>query len=203
MSPFIGLLLYWCIGADGTAYQWVWSEKQKARTSNCPKPRAAASQSCRVWYGKHFKQWHNWTYCRGFRGVLDDCFRDLHAILVICTFDSRSYWCTVTNPGGTLAFEQPSGELLECSHVSLYWIQVAAFLESVGVEANDIGRLMKRSPEVLGLSIDDTLRKKIKVLEDLGVRRTKLGRIIWFFPEILSMSVESALIPRWGHWRHL
>ncbi|CAM6091008.1 unnamed protein product [Calypogeia fissa] len=73
---------------------------------------------------------------------------------------------------------------------------VVAFLESVGVEANDISKLLRRSPEILGYEIDSTLQKKISVLEDLGVRRTKLGRIIWFFPEILSMSVESALMPR-------
>lgn len=75
-------------------------------------------------------------------------------------------------------------------------LQVISFLEDLGLDKENIRRIIGRCPEIFATSIEKTLKKKLEFLSDIGVSRAHLPRVIKKYPELLVSDVERTLLPR-------
>jgi mTERF domain-containing protein len=70
-------------------------------------------------------------------------------------------------------------------------------LHEIGVEQDRVVRLLTLSPQLLGLSVENNLRPKIRFLvEEVGISEKALGHVIGSFPNILGYSVEHNMRPK-------
>ncbi|XP_043711215.1 transcription termination factor MTERF6, chloroplastic/mitochondrial isoform X3 [Telopea speciosissima] len=76
------------------------------------------------------------------------------------------------------------------------FLEMVLFMEELGLDAETIGRIMSRCPEIFASSIERTLRRKVKFLADIGISRDHLPRVIRKYPELLVSDIDSALLPR-------
>ena len=66
------------------------------------------------------------------------------------------------------------------------------YLQSLGV--TDIAKVITRLPQILKLSIEDTLQPHVDYLQKLGV--TDIGKVVTKHPPILAYSIEDTLQPQ-------
>jgi mTERF domain-containing protein len=69
-------------------------------------------------------------------------------------------------------------------------------LEDLGLDKENIQRIIGRCPEIFATSIEKTLKKKLEFLTDIGVSRAHLPRVIKKYPELLVTVVDRTLLPR-------
>jgi mTERF domain-containing protein, mitochondrial len=90
--------------------------------------------------------------------------------------------------------ERDRGEGSLQSHV-----QSLLYLQSLGV--TKLGKVVARLPEVLGLSVKDSLQPHVDYLNGVGV--VDIGKVITSFPQIFSYSIENTLRPRVDYLKKL
>lgn len=74
--------------------------------------------------------------------------------------------------------------------------QVVSYLKGLGVEEENVGRMVGRCPELFTTNIDKTLKKKVEFLYEIGVSKKHLPRVIRKYPEVFVCDVNNALLPR-------
>jgi mTERF domain-containing protein len=68
-------------------------------------------------------------------------------------------------------------------------------LHELRVDQKKVARLLATSPQLLGLSVENNIRPKIRFLvEEVGI--TNVGQVIGSFPNILGYSVENNMRPK-------
>ncbi|KAF3782477.1 Transcription termination factor 3 [Nymphaea thermarum] len=75
-------------------------------------------------------------------------------------------------------------------------LKVVTFMEELGFESRDIGKLLCRCPEIFAANIENTLKEKIRFITDLGIPEDHFPRVIRKYPEFLVCSIHSTLKPR-------
>lgn len=73
---------------------------------------------------------------------------------------------------------------------------MVSFLEDVGFDRENVGRILGRCPELFASSIERTLMKKIDFLIGIGISKDHLPRTIKKYPELLVSDVDRTLLPR-------
>ncbi|KAH9317535.1 hypothetical protein KI387_019304, partial [Taxus chinensis] len=68
------------------------------------------------------------------------------------------------------------------------------FLLKLGLEKEDMGRVIYNAPQLLGLR-EEKLRPTIKFLENIGVKGSSLRKVLKLKPMVLAYSVEAKLQP--------
>ncbi|KDP25036.1 hypothetical protein JCGZ_22571 [Jatropha curcas] len=76
------------------------------------------------------------------------------------------------------------------------FIRVVSFLKDLGFDEESVGKILVRCPEIFGLSIEKTVRRKVEFLISIGVSEEHLPRIIKKYPEVLVSDVNRTLLPR-------
>jgi len=70
-------------------------------------------------------------------------------------------------------------------------------LHEIGVEQLRVARLLTQSPQLLGLSVENNIRPKVRFLvEEVGMSEQALGQVIGSFPNILGYSVQENMRPK-------
>lgn len=73
---------------------------------------------------------------------------------------------------------------------------MVSFLEDVGFDRENVGRILDRCPELFASNIERTLMKKIDFLIGIGISKDHLPRTIKKYPELLVSDVDRTLLPR-------
>eukprot|EP01018_Ginkgo_biloba_P012125 Gb_32120 [translate_table: standard] len=68
------------------------------------------------------------------------------------------------------------------------------FLLKLGLEQEDLGRVIYNAPQLLGLR-EEKMRPTVKFLESIGVKGSSLRKVLKLKPMILAHSVEAKLRP--------
>ncbi|KAK3219020.1 hypothetical protein Dsin_012990 [Dipteronia sinensis] len=79
------------------------------------------------------------------------------------------------------------------------FLEVVSFLEDLGFDNEDVGKILARCPELFAASIEKTLKKKVEFLNSIGVSIEHLPRVINKYPEFLVSDVERTLLPRMSY----
>ncbi|KAI7743855.1 hypothetical protein M8C21_025915 [Ambrosia artemisiifolia] len=79
------------------------------------------------------------------------------------------------------------------------FFQVVSYLKGLGLEEENIGRVLGRCPEIFMANIDKTLKKKVEFLSELGVSKKHLPRVIRKYPEFFVCDVNNSLQPRMAY----
>ncbi|KAF9603565.1 hypothetical protein IFM89_037064 [Coptis chinensis] len=65
------------------------------------------------------------------------------------------------------------------------------YLRSLGLSDNDLGKLLKKFPEVLGCSLDEELRNNVQVLADTwGIKGKTLRSLLLRNPKVLGYNID-------------
>lgn len=68
---------------------------------------------------------------------------------------------------------------------------ILAFLRSLGLSDDELGKLLKKFPEVLGCSLSEELRNNVQVLEDTwGIKGKYLRNLLLRNPKVLGYNVD-------------
>lgn len=70
------------------------------------------------------------------------------------------------------------------------------YLVSVGVERDNLSKLIVRHPQIIEYTVEKALKPRIQYLKRLGVPDSKLGRVISVAPSLLECSLNRSLKPR-------
>jgi mTERF domain-containing protein len=70
------------------------------------------------------------------------------------------------------------------------------YLLSVGVESDNLSKLIVRHPQILEYTVERAMKPRIQYLKRLGVPESKLGRVITVAPSLLECSLHRSLKPR-------
>ena len=70
------------------------------------------------------------------------------------------------------------------------------YLLSVGVESENLSKLIVRHPQILEYTVERAMKPRIQYLKRLGVPESKLGRVITVAPSLLECSLHRSLKPR-------
>lgn len=73
---------------------------------------------------------------------------------------------------------------------------MVSFLEDVGFDRENVGRILGRCLELFASNIERTLMKKIDFLIGIGISKDHLPRTIKKYPELLVSDVDRTLLPR-------
>ncbi|KAF6141754.1 hypothetical protein GIB67_027932 [Kingdonia uniflora] len=76
------------------------------------------------------------------------------------------------------------------------FLQVVSFMEQLGFDEQNVGRILGRCPEIFAADIELTLKKKINFIYDFGMSEDHLPRIIRKYPEFLVSDIDNTLLPR-------
>ena len=67
------------------------------------------------------------------------------------------------------------------------------YLADIGVK--DIGKVVARHPQVLGLDVEGTMKPRVEYLKSIGVRDEDIGKVVARLPQVLGLDVEGNLKP--------
>ncbi|KAK0595225.1 hypothetical protein LWI29_004691 [Acer saccharum] len=79
------------------------------------------------------------------------------------------------------------------------FLEVVSFLEDLGFDNEDVGKILARCPEFFAASIEKTLKKKVEFLNSIGVSNDHLPRVINKYPEFLVSDIDRTLLPRMSY----
>jgi len=79
----------------------------------------------------------------------------------------------------------------ECVGSLQFHAQNLLYLQSLGV--TDIAKVVTRHPQILALSIENTLQPHVDYLKELGV--TDIAKVVTKLPQIFSYSIKDTLQP--------
>ncbi|XVE89300.1 hypothetical protein DITRI_Ditri19aG0191400 [Diplodiscus trichospermus] len=75
-------------------------------------------------------------------------------------------------------------------------LQVVLFLEGLGFDGENVGKLLCRCPEIFAANVDRTLKKKVEFLVQFGISSDHLPQVIKKYPELFVSDVDKTLLPR-------
>lgn len=75
---------------------------------------------------------------------------------------------------------------------------MVSFFEEMGFDRPTIGKILCRSPEIFAENVENTLRRKIKILIDFGFSNKHIPRIVKKYPEFLLLDTNETLQPRYA-----
>ncbi|XP_022723565.1 transcription termination factor MTERF2, chloroplastic [Durio zibethinus] len=75
-------------------------------------------------------------------------------------------------------------------------LQVVLFLEGLGFDRENVGKLLARCPEIFAANVDKTLKKKVEFPAQLGISNDHLPQVIKKYPELFVSDVDKTLRPR-------
>eukprot|EP01018_Ginkgo_biloba_P025060 Gb_01512 [translate_table: standard] len=76
------------------------------------------------------------------------------------------------------------------------FMEVVSYMEELGFNNENIGRMLYRCPEIYASSVEPSLKRKVKFLIELGILNLRLQRVVQKYPEVLVMDIDQTLKPR-------
>eukprot|EP00439_Symbiodinium_sp_Y106_P023410 s3021_g2.t2 len=93
-------------------------------------------------------------------------------------------------------------EALACKFPKIWGVNIdrglrptVAWLKDVGLNREQVAKVIAQFPSILGCSIEDNLKPTVAWLEDVGLSREQVAKVIALSPSVLGCSVEHNLKP--------